>query len=195
MPIINYKFRILKKTRETVTVRIFGNNQEYYWDDFEKIFEVHNKIYAIFNPNTELKIIDHSADILSFVKVCQMVAFLQYMGGTPSLEQMGLLGSYSKMLDEIFPIWSFADQYNFCLSFKDYLNKEAAILGKTLEEEEKKNSPVVEIEQNTEAVQKSGRTVKRDVIVERATTCMADVKGADALMKLYNLEKEEKEVS
>lgn len=190
MPIINYKFRILKKTSETVTVRIFGNIQEYKWDDFEKQFEVHNKIYAIFNPNTELKIIDHSADILAFIKICRMVTFLQYMGGKPSLEHMMLLGSYSQTLDEIFPIWSFADQYNFCLSFKDYLNKEAAALSKALEKEEKKNSPVVEIEQNTEAVQKSGRTVKRDIITERATTHMSDVKGADALMKLYNLKKE-----
>ena len=176
---IDIHFRIVCKTNKGAFVRVFKENKLYIWEDFYKMFEVRNNIYAYFNAETAQKIDEMSETIRDFTETVKLVHSISVLGGkVPMLTQM-VLGTMVQNMSDLFPNFDMNDIIYFgALYTRLYNQKNNEIIRQQLTDH------IVTVEAPKFAKTKSGRKVERD-IVGHTTSCMADFPGADKLKALY----------
>lgn len=176
---IDIHFRIVCKSNKGAFVRVFKENKLYIWEDFNKMFEVRNNIYAYFNPEMAKKINDMSETIRDFTETTQLVYSIAHLGGrVPLLTQM-VLGTLSQNMVDLFPNFTMNDIIYFAALYTRLYNK-----AKNDKIRQHLTENIVTVDIPKVAKTKSGRTVERD-IVKSTTSCMADFPGADKLKALY----------
>lgn len=176
---IDIHFRIVCKTKKGAFVRVFNENKLYIWEDFNKMFEVRNNIYAYFNPEMAKKINDMSETIRDFTETTELVYSIAHLGGrVPLLTQM-VLGTLSQNMVDLFPNFTMNDIIYFAALYTRLYNK-----ANNDRIRQHLTEHIVTVDIPKFAKTKSGRTVERD-IVKPATSCMADFPGADKLKALY----------
>lgn len=176
---IDIHFRIVCKTKKGAFVRVFKENKLYIWEDFYKMFEVRNNIYAYFNPEMAKKINDMSETIRDFAETIKLVYSVAHLGGrVPLLTQM-VLGTLTQNMSDLFPNFVMNDIIYFASLYTRLYNK-----AKNDKIRQQLTEHIVAVEAPKFAKTKSGRKVERD-IVGHTTSCMADFPGADKLLALY----------
>lgn len=90
------RFRIVNKTNKTVTVKIGPKVVTSSWDEFNKVFIIVDKFWAIFNEE-EKKRQEKADDIISDICIC----FMLQRGNADPARKMGALGLLGAKFEEL----------------------------------------------------------------------------------------------
>ena len=90
------RFRIVNKTNKTVTVKIGPKVVTSSWDEFNKVFIIVDKFWAIFNEE-EKKRQEKADDIIGDICIC----FMLQRGNADPIKKIAALGTLATKFEEL----------------------------------------------------------------------------------------------